>query len=63
MAEEQVLSLVYRLGHFRPVGLCRLVAKVTWEQQIVDLQEKKRKLAELIVDREASAANVTRCGS
>lgn len=53
MAEEQALSRVYRLGQERPVRLCRLVAEDTWEQRIVGLQEKKRKLAELIVDRVA----------
>lgn len=50
MAEEQALSRVYRLGQTREVRLCRLVADKTWEQQIVRLQERKRKLAELIVD-------------
>lgn len=60
MAEEQALSRVYRLGQTRSVRLCRLVAEDTWEQRIVDLQEKKRKLAELIVDRVAVDAKASK---
>lgn len=48
--EEQAMSRVYRLGQDKPVQLRRFVVQDTFEQRIVDLQGRKRKLAELIVD-------------
>ncbi|KAJ9664498.1 hypothetical protein H2198_000149 [Neophaeococcomyces mojaviensis] len=50
MLEEQALSRVHRLGQKKPVRLVRFVVKKTWEEKIVSLQERKRMLAELIVD-------------
>ncbi|KAJ9654464.1 hypothetical protein H2198_006473 [Neophaeococcomyces mojaviensis] len=50
MSEDQAMSRVYRLGQQRPVRLCRLVVENTLEEKIVELQGRKRKLAELIVD-------------
>lgn len=51
MLEEQAMSRVHRLGQTKPVRLVRFVMKETWEEKIVGLQERKRSLADLIVDR------------
>ena len=53
MLEEQAMSRVYRLGQTKPVRLVRLIVKDTWEEKIVTLQERKRLLADLIVDSKA----------
>jgi SWI/SNF-related matrix-associated actin-dependent regulator of chromatin subfamily A3 len=51
MLEEQAMSRVHRLGQTKAVRLVRFVVKGTWEQNIRVLQERKRSLADLIVDR------------
>jgi len=50
MLEEQAMSRVHRLGQKKPVRLVRFIVRGTWEEKIVALQERKRMLAELIVD-------------
>lgn len=52
MLEGQALASVDRIGQEKPVRLIRLIMKDTWEEKIVTLQDRKRLLAELIVDGE-----------
>ena len=51
MLEEQAMSRVYRLGQTKPVRLVRFVMQNTWEERIVEVQKRKKTLADLIVDR------------
>ncbi len=51
MLEEQAMSRVHRLGQTKPVNLIRFVMRNTWEEKIVAVQERKRTLADLIIDR------------
>jgi len=51
MLEEQAMSRVYRLGQTKPVRLVRFVMQNTWEEKIVEVQKRKKTLADLIVDR------------
>lgn len=51
--EEQAMARVHRLGQTKPVRLVRFIVKDTWEEKIRQLQERKRSLADLIVDRKS----------
>lgn len=51
MLEEQAMARVHRLGQTKDVQLVRLIVERTWEEKIMRLQEGKRMLADLIVDR------------
>jgi SNF2 family DNA or RNA helicase len=52
--EEQALGRVHRIGQTRPVMLWRLVATGTIEERILELQARKRRLAEVSVESEQS---------
>ena len=56
MLEEQAMARVHRLGQKKPVTLVRLVVKDTWEEKISNVQERKKFLADLVVDRKAMTA-------
>lgn len=50
-AETQAVDRVHRLGQKRPVRIVRYVMSQSIEEKMLDLQEKKRKLASLSMDR------------
>lgn len=50
MLEEQAMSRVHRLGQTKAVNLVRFIVKNTWEEKIVTVQERKRNLADMIMD-------------
>ncbi|KAJ3037581.1 hypothetical protein HDV00_001468 [Rhizophlyctis rosea] len=43
--EDQAVDRIYRLGQTRPVSVFRIVIRNTIEERVMQLQEKKRKLA------------------
>jgi SNF2 family DNA or RNA helicase len=47
--ENQAIDRTHRIGQTKPVFAYRMVCQDTVEQRIVDLQNRKRKLAEAIV--------------
>lgn len=47
--EAQAIDRTHRIGQTRPVLACRLVARDTVEERILELQEKKRELADSII--------------
>lgn len=51
-AEAQAIDRVHRLGQVREVETVRFVMKDSFEEKMLELQEKKRKLASFTVDRE-----------
>ena len=51
MLEEQAVSRVHRLGQIRPVRSVRLVVKNTWEEKILKVQQHKKTLVGLVIDR------------
>lgn len=51
MLEEQAMSRVHRLGQTKPVRLVRFVVRNTWEEKVIEVQKRKKTLADLIVDR------------
>ncbi len=51
MLEEQAMSRVHRMGQTRPVRIVRLIMTNTWEERILDVQRRKRNLADLVVDK------------
>ncbi len=53
-AEAQAIDRAHRIGQQRPVLACRLVARDTVEERILELQERKRDLADSIVRAETS---------
>nr|ATG70983.1 DNA/RNA helicase protein [Juniperus flaccida] len=44
-AEDQAMDRVHRIGQTRSVRVCRLVVKDSVEESILEMQERKRKLA------------------
>jgi len=50
-AEAQAIDRVHRLGQKRPVRTVRYVMRNSIEEKMLDLQEKKKKLASLSMDR------------
>ena len=58
--EDQAADRAHRLGQERPVTVYRLVAKDTVEERIVQLQERKRQLAEIAVGVGVPAGELTR---
>jgi hypothetical protein len=50
MLEEQAMSRVHRLGQTKAVNLVRFIIKNTWEEKIVTVQERKRTLADMIME-------------
>ncbi|TFH20671.1 MAG: DEAD/DEAH box helicase, partial [Myxococcales bacterium] len=60
--EDQAADRAHRIGQDRPVMVYRLVAKDTVEERVLDLQERKRRIAEgvLTADAGSAAGGVTR---
>lgn len=50
MLEEQAMSRVHRLGQTKAVNLVRFIVKNTWEEKIMTVQERKRTLADMIME-------------
>ncbi len=59
--EEQAADRAHRIGQDKPVMVFRLVAKDTVEEKILELQDRKRRLADAAVGQGAGAgAGITR---
>jgi len=54
--EDQASDRAHRIGQTRPVTIYRLVAKDSIEQRIVELHQRKRNLAEGLLEGSASAS-------
>ena len=59
-AEDQAADRAHRIGQERPVFVHRLVAEGTVEERILELQERKRAIAEAAIGDAAAAASLTR---
>ncbi len=57
--EDQAADRAHRIGQQRPVFVYRLVSQGTVEERILELQGKKRALADLALG-EAAGAQLTR---
>ena len=55
--ENQATDRTHRIGQKNTVEVIRLITKGTIEERILELQNKKRKLAELLIDNENSNEN------
>ena len=51
-AEEQAVDRVHRLGQKRPVQTVRYIMKDSFEEKMLELQDKKKRLADLSMDSE-----------
>lgn len=49
-AEAQAVDRVHRLGQKRPVKIVRYIMRQSFEESMIELQEKKKKLASLSMD-------------
>jgi superfamily II DNA or RNA helicase len=58
--EDQAADRAHRIGQDRPVMIYRLVAMDTVEERILELQQRKRELAELALEGTGRAAGLTR---
>ena len=58
--EEQAADRAHRIGQERPVFVHRLIASGTVEERIVELQQKKRSLANVALEQAAAAASLSR---
>ena len=58
--EDQAADRAHRIGQENPVLVHRMVAKDTVEEKILELQEKKRALAEAAIGGAAAAASLSR---
>jgi SNF2 family DNA or RNA helicase len=58
--EEQAADRAHRIGQERPVMIYRLVAEETVEERILDLQRRKREIADAALGDAASAGAITR---
>ena len=56
-AENQATDRAHRIGQKHTVEVIRLITKGTIEERILELQNKKRKLAELLIDNDEHAEN------
>lgn len=50
-AEAQAVDRVHRLGQDRPVVIKRYIMEKSFEEKMLELQDKKRKLANLTMER------------
>jgi SNF2 family DNA or RNA helicase len=48
--EEQATDRAYRIGQDKPVFVYKLIAEKTVEEKILELQDKKRALANIMID-------------
>ena len=55
--ENQATDRAHRIGQKNTVEVIRLITKGTIEERILELQNKKRKLAELLIDNENHTEN------
>ena len=58
--EDQAADRAHRIGQDKPVMVYRLVAKDTVEERILELQEKKRRVAEAALGEADGAVGITR---
>lgn len=58
--EDQAADRAHRIGQDRPVMVYRLVAKDTVEERVLDLQARKRAVAQGVLDGGSGAAALTR---
>ncbi|KAA0258830.1 DEAD/DEAH box helicase [Deferribacter autotrophicus] len=49
-AEEQASDRAYRIGQVKPVTVYKLIAKNTLEERILEIQSKKRELADFMLE-------------
>lgn len=49
-AEDQAADRTHRIGQTRPVLVCKLVARGTVEERMLELQARKRRLADAVLD-------------
>ncbi len=59
-AEDQAADRAHRIGQDKPVFVYRLVSKDTVEERILDLQQRKRSLADAALGDAAQAGGLTR---
>ena len=59
-AEDQAADRAHRIGQDRPVVITRIIASDTVEERILELQERKRALAEAALGDGGAAAGLTR---
>ncbi len=59
-AEDQAADRAHRIGQSRPVMVYRLIARHTVEERILELQQRKRALAEAALDGSELAAGITK---
>ena len=52
--ESQAIDRAHRIGQRRQVFACRLIAKDTVEEKVLQLQQSKRELAEAIIGQDNS---------
>jgi SNF2 family DNA or RNA helicase len=57
--EDQATDRAHRIGQQRPVNVYRLIAKGTIEEQIVDLHNTKRDLADSLLEGSDSSGKLT----
>ncbi len=58
--EEQAADRAHRIGQTKPVIIHRLVAKNTVEEKILQLQEKKKELASMVIGVQKTAKAITK---
>jgi SNF2 family DNA or RNA helicase len=59
-AEDQAADRAHRIGQENPVFIHRLVARDTVEDKILQLQKKKKSLAEGVIGRQNESADLSR---
>lgn len=57
--EEQAIDRVHRLNQTIDVKIYKLIIKDTVEERIVDLQERKRELANMTIEGKSAAGKLT----
>jgi superfamily II DNA or RNA helicase len=58
--EDQAADRTHRIGQDKPVMVYRMVARDTVEERILELQDRKRKLADAALSEAGAAASITR---
>src|ERR1700753_2628865 len=58
--EDQAADRAHRIGQDKPVMVYRMVARDTVEERILELQAKKRRLADAALSEAGAAASITR---